>query len=135
MACFFACKKVAKNIFCHHWPLALCMIVNQHRRANAPEGLNRPLGRWRKPVGGRIYRIFQQSKAWFFVFLNSIIVDFLNIFLMIFLNFFQKNFQKKYVRVVFFVIGLRWKPLQLKCKTLQVDYIVVITCYRFFKQR
>ena len=28
------------------------MIVNQHRRANAPEGLNRPLGRWRKPVGG-----------------------------------------------------------------------------------
>lgn len=32
--------------------LFFCMIVNQHRRANAPEGLNRPWGRWRKPVGG-----------------------------------------------------------------------------------
>jgi len=54
---------------------------------------------------------------------------------MIFLNIFQKNHQKNYVRVVFFVIGLRWKPSQLKCETLQVDYIVVITCYRFLKQR
>ena len=59
---FLLAKKWQKIFFCHHWPLVFCMIINQHRRANAPEGLNRPLGRWRKPVGG----YFRQNSACIF---------------------------------------------------------------------
>ena len=61
---FLLAKKWQKIFFCHHWPLVFCMIVNQHRRANAPEGLNRPLGRWRKPVGEprRAHRPFAKSR-------------------------------------------------------------------------
>jgi hypothetical protein len=112
---FLLAKKVAKYILP---PLTACFL---HDNKSAPtgkcsRGFEPPLGAVAKASWGKNLQNFLANQGIIFVFFNSLIVDFLNIFLIIFFDFFQKNYQKNYVRVVFFVIGLRLKTFAIKVR-------------------